>query len=223
MQATLDRIDSPEGFIHDPSLVLYLPLYRLDGASFMSKDAYGHLCTVSGALWRPDGRYLDGVDDKIDCGNDSSLGASATELTTEVWMNLSAIPTGGYHAMVQKDNQYVFMVELSGAIARLKSLILKDDSIYQYLSDSVNSLEVGQWYHVVQWFQRPNHRIYVNGNLAVAATFDNNLNTAAATLWLGYYGSYFFNGLLGEVRIYSRALTVTEIQRNYLATKWRYK
>ena len=39
------------GFIFDPSLVLYLSLWKLDGDSFMSKDAYGHLCTVTGALY----------------------------------------------------------------------------------------------------------------------------------------------------------------------------
>ena len=33
----------------------------------------------------------------------------------------------------------------------------------------------------------------------------------------------FHKGLIGEVRIYRRALTPTEVQHNYLATKWRYQ
>lgn len=53
----------------DPYLKLYLPLYELDGSSFMSKDAYGHLCTVTGALWRPNGRWFDKTSDIITCGN----------------------------------------------------------------------------------------------------------------------------------------------------------
>lgn len=32
-----------------------------------------------------------------------------------------------------------------------------------------------------------------------------------------------FQGTIGEVRIYSRALAPAEIKRNYLATKWRYQ
>ena len=52
-------------FIFDPSLVLYLPLHQRDGSSFMSKDAYGHVCTVTGAVWTPEGRLFDGVDDYI--------------------------------------------------------------------------------------------------------------------------------------------------------------
>ena len=32
-----------------------------------------------------------------------------------------------------------------------------------------------------------------------------------------------FDGLIGEVRIYKRALTPLEVQHNYLATKGRYR
>lgn len=69
-------MDKLERFIYDPECRFYLPLKRLDGNSFMSKDARGHLCTRSGALWGPDGWYFDGADDKIDCGSDF-IGTSA--------------------------------------------------------------------------------------------------------------------------------------------------
>ena len=52
-------------FIFDPSLVLYLPLGQLDGTSFVSQDAYGHLCTVTGTVWGSRGRYFDGADDLV--------------------------------------------------------------------------------------------------------------------------------------------------------------
>ena len=45
-------------FKYDPSLVLYLPLGELDGDKFMSRDAYGHLCAVTGATWTPNSRRL---------------------------------------------------------------------------------------------------------------------------------------------------------------------
>ena len=52
-------------FILDPALRLYLPLWKLDGNSFQSKDAYGHLATVTGATKVLQGFSFDGVDDKI--------------------------------------------------------------------------------------------------------------------------------------------------------------
>ena len=73
MKQVLYKLPAPNGFISDPSLVLYLPLYQLDGTAITSKDAYGHLCSVTGVTWRPDGRCFDGVDDEIDCGNGSSI------------------------------------------------------------------------------------------------------------------------------------------------------
>ena len=82
-------------FIFDPSLALYLPLYELDGASFMSKDAYGHSCTAIGALWRPNGRWLDGINDYINCGADTSFDISGT-MTLEVWMKRTSAGVWGY-------------------------------------------------------------------------------------------------------------------------------
>ena len=92
MQQVLERIRVPEEQpIHDPSLVLDLPLYELDGASFMSKDTYGHLCTVTNTLWRLDGRHFAGAD-FINCGTGPSL-APSNALTIEGWFYID--PAGG--------------------------------------------------------------------------------------------------------------------------------
>ncbi|KKN36480.1 hypothetical protein LCGC14_0773030 [marine sediment metagenome] len=45
-----------ESFVLDPSLVLYLPLYELDGQVVASKDAHGHKCTVTKATYTASGR-----------------------------------------------------------------------------------------------------------------------------------------------------------------------
>ena len=78
-------------FVFDPSLVLYLPLYEMDGASFASRDAYGHRCTVTGALWRPNGRYFDAVNDGINCGTGSNLnlGNTMDKYTMTAWIKTS--------------------------------------------------------------------------------------------------------------------------------------
>src|SRR3990167_5915362 len=69
MQTLLERdqqLNQLGEFGLDPSLVLYLPLWKKDGSSFMSDDAYGHLATVTGATWGSQGRTFDGVDDLIE-------------------------------------------------------------------------------------------------------------------------------------------------------------
>ena len=77
-------------YIRDNSLVLDLPLYKLDGTKFKSQDAYGHLCTVTGALWRLTHRNFDG-DDDINLSDPAALGLTA--LTILVWVNQSLAGT----------------------------------------------------------------------------------------------------------------------------------
>ncbi|KKK51356.1 hypothetical protein LCGC14_3115780, partial [marine sediment metagenome] len=71
--ATHDGYD-PYGFSTD-ELVLYLPLWALKGSTFKSVDAYEHVNTVAGALWKPNGRDFDGSDDMVTIPN-----AVSTEL-----------------------------------------------------------------------------------------------------------------------------------------------
>lgn len=44
--------------MHDPYLRFYVDLTKHDGATFMSDDAYGHLCTATSATWGLTGRAL---------------------------------------------------------------------------------------------------------------------------------------------------------------------
>ena len=85
-------------FIFDSSLVLYLPFYELDGASFAAKDKHGHSCTVTGALWRPYGHYFDGTDDRIDCG--ASTAFDLTKYTIEAWFKING--TQGNKKIISK-------------------------------------------------------------------------------------------------------------------------
>ena len=78
-----------------PSCVLYLPLWhsKLSRPSpIYSIDKYRRLCSVYGALWRPDGRYFDGVNDRI-ASSDINFPASNAPRTIVFWTkNLE--PTG---------------------------------------------------------------------------------------------------------------------------------
>lgn len=60
-------LHSKRGYFLDPTCVLYLPLYdtRFQGSPFKSLDTYEHQCTVTGALWGPQGFTMDGVANKI--------------------------------------------------------------------------------------------------------------------------------------------------------------
>ena len=209
-------------FVFDPSLVLYLPLYQLDGASFVSRDAYGHLCTVTGAVWRPNGKYFDGTDDEIDCGNHPSLDIT-TAITIEVWLNLSNLNDRtliGKMESIAGGRQCALQIDTNGY-----RLILRkdDDATWINLTNGNSSLQTNTWYHIAASWDGVNVRYYLNGQADGSPSASGTMLSTTTNVRLGrnQNDSSYLNALIGEARIYSRALSREEIQHNYLATKWR--
>ena len=206
------------GFIRDPSIVLDLPLYKLDGASIMSKDAYGHLCTVTGALWRPNGRLFDGSDDWINCGNAAVLNPGL--MTIEAWINLESL-LADYVSIVNRLNIYMFLFNAS----EQPSIFF---NVGGWQSVTGNALNTDQWYHLVGIYDGAEVRLYIDTDEPTSATAAaGTIASGVANTVIGAEGdagdSRRFPGSIGEIRIYNRALTAIEIQHNYLATKWRYQ
>jgi len=207
-------------FIRDPSIVLDLPLYKLDGASIMSKDAYGHLCTVTGALWRPNGRLFDGSDDWINCGNAARLNPGL--MTIEAWINLESL-IADYVAIVDRVTQPCYQLLLN---ASEQPCIFFNVGGWKTVTGS--ALNIDQWYHLVATHDGVNIRLYVDAVEQTPATAAaGTIASGVANTTIGAAGdagdSRRFPGSIGEIRIYNRALTPLEIQHNYLATKWRYR
>jgi len=210
-------------FIFDPSLVLYLPLYRLDGASFMSKDAYGHLCSVTGALWTPQGRSFDGSDDYVDCGNIQDL---AQEFTVELWSNRSG-STCSYGCLIGIDmthwsdiGGFAIFDQNDGRIeARIRNASESASDFLNIETDVPNNL----WRCYSVTWNKPTLTVYRNGAYVDSNTWNYDIAWNVFKTRIGRWGNIWFYGLIDEVRIYHRCLTPLEIQHNYLATKWRYQ
>ncbi len=87
-------------FMADMSLVLDLPLFGVGGASFISRDVYGHRFTATGTPWTSHGRDFDGVDDCLQC-NDSPALDITESLTLEAWIKITLNGSGG---LIHKDD-----------------------------------------------------------------------------------------------------------------------
>jgi len=219
-------------FIFDPSLVLYLPLYQLDGASFMSKDAHGHLCSVTGALWKPDGRYFDGLDDDIDCGTNAALNPTAA-LTVEAWVR----PTGLTHLEIDyilikgdagSDRAYAlyFYTHSASGGTRVTFAKSSDGSAWDDSPDSAyGSIVEDAWYHIAGTVNATTATLYIDASATAGDSAGTGIYVATGGLTLGEEPQPRWNlkGDIGEVRVYNRCLTAVEITHNYNATKWRYR
>jgi hypothetical protein len=212
--------------LNDPSLVLYVPLYELDGSPVISKDSYGHLCTVTGAQWTPTGRNFDGINNKILTLTIPAFALSSS-FTIEMWVNLD----------VSVPAQHQWGVEIShgggerlGLCARRNitgNRVGSYNTVTSAWTMADSALTPGAWCHSVAVFVvNDKEYFYLNGQS------DGSPGFTAIPVWTGgtaevYIGnnaaSNPLKGLIGEVRIYNRPLTLLETRQNFLATKWRYR
>ena len=208
-------------FIFDPSLVLYVPLYELDGASFASRDAYGHLGTVTGAVWRPNGYSFDGSDDFVNCGKNPVLELVGVGATVEVW---AKVVTGSpFKGLVGKTWAWN---AAQGWEFAAEADLLRFKGFGDQSAKSTTFTWGNDWHHVAVTFEGGTARFYhFAEDITDDSSYYNIISSSAYDLYIGqggWAGSHL-NAIIGEVRIYNRILTPSEIQHNYLATKWRYR
>lgn len=100
-------------------------------------------------------------------------------------------------------------------------------------ADNGNELEYNQWYHIAQTYNGTVMKGYVNGVevASVTSVYDSPLDDVTSTNHYFLFGAAdttnmgngsYYDGRMGEIRIYSDALTAGEVLNNYNSTKERY-
>ena len=222
--ADIERIDAPEGFIYDPSLVLYLPLHQLDGSFFMERSHYGHLCTVYGATWGTQGRTFDGIDDYVKIAAESVMNFTSGDFSISIWVKPTAndviqcifsrglYDTDGYLWTLQPTGYTHFYTCQSG--------------ISQATYSTNTAIVAGAWHHLTVVRSGATVTIYKAGvNITLSHATHIDPVTSARQVKIGVRDdlAWDFTGIMGGAWACNRTTTIAEIQNNYLATKWRYK
>ena len=159
---------------------------------------------------------FDGVNDYVDCGGASSLNMEDKNFTFAAWINPSAYdagwraifgaPTGsGGAGLGLHSTGYLRATKVGIADAPISTALipLNTWSSVAIVFDSYSSTN--------------NLKYYTNGTLISTVTFNVDFGTNAGTRYIGMLrpGGGFFNGLIDEVSIYNRALSVEEIKAAY--------
>ncbi|MGC9318786.1 MAG: glycoside hydrolase domain-containing protein [Armatimonadota bacterium] len=172
----------------------------------------------------PRGRALrfDGVGDHVDLGSPEGLRLSG-DLTIEVWVRGEL---GGKQAGEHENGNWLFFGDSSHlAIHRNYNLRIDtynklrfewaDDTEYTQLTGDAGFLD-GEWHHVVAVAESPSHaylyldgRLYERGPMALPIT-----PTSGESFRIGGWFAGVFPGEVDEVRLYSRALSTSEIARH---------
>ena len=214
-----------DGFSPDPYCKLYLPLWKLDGDSFMSKDAYGHLCTRYGtgtpppAHWTPQGWAFDGVDDYVDIADSLSLGVKY--VTIEVWLRWDNTGAASRPYIVDgRAHKYAIYIDKPYEV---NFAIMAGGGWRGEPGTNIPEVADGNCHHIVGTYDGSNLKIYFDSLLKQTTPYSGTIDVGPGIARIGCYtpggADYMIKGLIGEVLIYSRALTPQEILDHYIIGK----
>ncbi|MEW5987170.1 MAG: LamG domain-containing protein [Chloroflexota bacterium] len=140
----------------------------------------------------------------------------STEATLEAWVG-SAHYGFGYHHIMDNWNGY----GLSVRDGRPTVFFRGPDSWWMPLE--VPPLSVNVWHHVAATYDGRQEVLYVDGELAAAREASGPIEAGSGQVALAGRGDgaafYLFNGVMDNVRVWSRALSEQEVNQHYLAER----
>ncbi len=216
LQGMVDQwlLESTLGINSD--LIGYWSFDEGEGKVAYDKSGYGNHGAIYGAAYTNgvSGSALsfDGVEDHVEIPYDESLN-SYPPFTFSCWVKVYDF-NGNYMIVINKgeawapiiNSDYQLWFDLPGLSPR---------QLY-----STNRLTANAWQHIVFMYDGSNISVYENGNETISQAVSGALDKDKLTLIVGAnspipYAITAFHGLIDEVRIYNRALSVDEIQYLY--------
>jgi len=156
---------------------------------------------------------LDGSNEYIDCGDGTSLDITDA-ITLSCWINADSI------------DQYALLAGRDDSTNRNYYLELyTDEKIYwtcQGLSDvtvvSSTTISANEWYHIAGAYDGSNLKIYINGILDNSDASTGSIDNDDVSFTIGAREAgmdRFLNGKIGQVAVWSKALSATEVSAIY--------
>jgi hypothetical protein len=203
--------------LHDKSQVLYLPFDRDDGSYSRDRSGYMNHGVIYGAT-RTSGKIgdalsFDGIDDYVLVSNSLSLQV-AGNMTISFWVYLNSLSSIQV-AVSKMWHEYVVKIMTDGSVILEHEGSAGWEPVGSVLP--VGSMTIGTWIHVAVVRDMSSMTVtgYKNGVAMTPRSFSKTPAPTSYNVNVGREtdGYYPLNGILDEVRIYSRALSQAEIVR----------
>lgn len=167
---------------------------------------------------------FDGTDDNVSIGNTSLLRPS-TELTISIWARADTIVAGYYSLLGQNPYTGAYLIYTQGGTGNIGGGHNPNGSFEQAITTT--PISTTQFTDITFTFKMGDAiRSYINGTASVttglsAGTFSYNTSNSFLISAPGG-GNAHFDGQVGSVKIYNRAISATEVQQNYNAERKRF-
>lgn len=216
--------------LNDPACVLYLDLSKKDGNSFRSGDRYGRLCTNTGTKATPQGRYFDGMDDRILVQDFYPALSTISAFSFIGWLKtLTFLPENPHLANLfnfgggTPPNTTGLAFQQTTAIPNAYHFVNGSDSSWQTLRIE-KSLDTNTFYCFAGSIRKNTvKRVYLNGDLANSSTAAAQTQMITSTNPFGIGNSWKLHGYLAHITVFYRELCPQEIQTYYEITRGEYQ
>ncbi|HZF16466.1 MAG TPA: DUF2341 domain-containing protein [Steroidobacteraceae bacterium] len=151
---------------------------------------------------------FDGTNDYAETADDGTFDLTDS-LTAMAWLYMNAAPSADIKSVLSKDTNFEFHVDTTS------QLYWWWNGSPQQLTTTGTPIPAQTWVHVAVTYQSGNQRIYINGVQRATLALTGTLSTNNLPFQIGQdqgLAARFWNGRIDEVRIYSRALSQTEVQ-----------
>ena len=162
---------------------------------------------------------FDGIDDIVRCQSNSSTNLNKSAITVEAWikpLDYQYEPKSGtIIARHQEASNRGFSLAAGGS-GQVYFGIFDDSSAV--ITTAANTLVKNTWTHVAATFDRYVLRVYINGNLTdslIDSTAVGDPGTIPLTVGNHHSLDRPFWGSIDEVRLWSKALSSSEIKQSY--------
>lgn len=159
---------------------------------------------------------FDGVDDYVSVPASASF-ANIIEITIEAFISRLGDGTGGYQKIAGTYSYSPYGgYALFYARESQKIRFYTRDTTSGYYVEDTEIIPTNRWIHYVGTYSNGTLKLYRDATIIASSTgnYTPILTDFEIGAWVQF--SYYFNGYIGFVRIYNRALSDDEIMYNYL-------
>ena len=173
--------------------------------------------SISGATFGNNTFSFDGSNDRIDCGNASSLSLTSN-FSLCAWMKSS--DQNNYAVALGKTDSNGYSMQMRAQNNTFRMNI--NDGSWKTAYYTVDPIDDGNWYCVIGTHDGSTIKIYVNAVKGTDASA-GSATTNAASLYIGAESTgNYFKGDIGPVHIYNQVLSAAEVTQNFNAVRTRF-
>lgn len=160
---------------------------------------------------------FNGASDSVEIPASESLSKTASQITMEAWV--FSTKDAQVDVISKWDNVMNGIIHFefqAGGVIRYCMRDKNDATIINLLTPA-GKLPLKEWVHVTETYDGKVAKIYVNGSEVLSGNCSGNMrDNKDVKFWIGsmYATDRWFGGMIDEVRIWSRALSVDEIKKS---------